>query len=376
MSRIVFLSCHLTGTGHLIRTLALACRARAAGHTVSVITGGRPLAHIDTRDVDVVQLPPVGVRDFEFTILRMPDGSLVTEAYMADRLAALKQHLAGVRPDALITELFPLGRRVLAEEFMSAIAIARKINPDVVVLSSVRDIPEPKPRRLTEAATRLLKHYDGVLVHGDADFLPLATTWPLPDDVAPLIQHVGYIGSVRTGKPEPRTDEVLVAVGGGVLGRRLLQVSAKAAATSPLPWRLLVGGADAATVARDMTDQNGADNLTIEPNRADYRERLARAGCSISLCGYNTAVELAACTTPAILVPSEEAGETEQMIRARRLAEHPGFSLMQMEMLSPGPLANAAEALVAGPPRSPVPLKADNGTEAVRTIERIIAAKT
>ena len=196
MSRLVFLSCHLTGTGHLIRTLALACRARAMGHTVSVITGGRPLAHVATGELEVIQLPPVTVNDFEFIILRMPGGALASDAYMADRMSALRGHLARARPDVLITELFPLGRRVLAKEFMAAIAAVRKMKPDAAVLASVRDIPEPKPRRLTEAATRLLKHYDGVLVHGDADFLPLETTWPLPDDLAHLIHQCRVVETI------------------------------------------------------------------------------------------------------------------------------------------------------------------------------------
>ena len=376
MSRLAFLSCHLTGTGHLVRTLSLARCAKRLGHDVVVMTGGRELAHLDTGGVDLVQLPPVVVQGMEFTILRMPDGELVTEAYMASRLDAIRSCLAGFRPDALITELFPLGRRVLAEEFMAAIALAHEVNPKMAILSSVRDIPEPKPKRMTEASTRLLKSYDAMLVHGDADFIPLSTTWPLPDDVAPMIHHVGYVGIDALPESDgPRGDTVLVSVGGGVLGRRLLGVAANAAALSDRPWHLLVGGADAAATAAAMTEKHARSNLTIEPARPDYLKLLVGAACSISLCGYNTAVEVAASTTPAILVPSEQANEAEQLIRARRLAEFPGISLMRADTLSPGPLSTAAEMLALGPPRSPVALKGDDGMLAVRTIEQVIRDK-
>ena len=69
MSKLAFLTCHLTGTGHLIRTLALARAALKIGHDVTLITGGRHLGHIDYTGLNVVQLPPVRVLRMEFTIL-------------------------------------------------------------------------------------------------------------------------------------------------------------------------------------------------------------------------------------------------------------------------------------------------------------------
>ena len=376
MSKIAFLTCHLTGTGHLIRTLTLARAAQRRGHDVTVITGGRPLPHIDATGLNVVQLPPVRVYRFEFTTLREPDGNLVTDAYMAERLALLRSTLSDQRPDALITELFPLGRRVLRDEFLAAIDTARSANLKTAVICSVRDIPEPKPSRLTETATHLLKRYDGMLVHGDEDFLPISTTWPLPDDVAPMIHHVGYVGGGNAWpEPEQRSDSVLVSVGGGVLGRELLEITAQSAALSDRQWHLLIGGSDGQAVADDLNRRYPAPNLRIETTRPDYRELLASTGCSISLCGYNTAVELAACTVPAILVPSEEADESEQRIRATRMAELPGIEMYRLPDVTPASLAAAADRLAAGPARAAVPLAGDDGTLAIKTIEQIIEPK-
>lgn len=376
MSKIAFLTCHLTGTGHLIRTLTLARATQRRGHDVTLITGGRPLPHIDATGLNVVQLPPVRVYRFEFTTLREPDGHLVTDAYMAERLALLRSTLSDQRPDALITELFPLGRRVLRDEFLAAIDTARSANLKTAVICSVRDIPEPKPSRLTETATHLLKRYDGMLVHGDEDFLPISTTWPLPDDVAPMIHHVGYVGGGNAWpEPEQRSDSVLVSVGGGVLGRELLEVAAQSAALSGRQWHLLIGGSDGQAVADDLNRRYRAPNLQIETARPDYRELLASVGCSISLCGYNTAVELAACTVPAILVPSEEADESEQRIRATRMAELPGIEMYRLPDVTPASLAAAADRLASGPARAAIPLAGDDGTLAIKTVEQIIERK-
>ena len=369
--KIVFLCCHLTGTGHLVRTLALARAARRLGHEATVISGGRPLAHLEA-DGPVVQLPPVVVHGLAFAELRTPEGEPASARRMERRRRVLTATLATERPDALVTELYPFGRRVLGPEFRHAIAAARAANPACAVLTSVRDIPEPKPHRLAETAARLAADYDGVLVHGDAAFLPLSTTWPLPAELSPMVHHTGYVGPEMPLGAGRRPD-VLVAVGGGGLGRRLLDVAAEAAALSRRPWHLLVGGAEARALAAELRLR--APGLRVEPARPDYRALLASAGASVSLCGYNTAVELARCTTPALLVPSEEGGEQEQLIRARRLAKHPGFSLMRTDELVPGGLAEATEVLAAGPPRPTVPLAGDDGAAAIAAIARIVAGK-
>ncbi|MEM7423096.1 MAG: glycosyltransferase [Pseudomonadota bacterium] len=376
MSRLVFLTCHLTGTGHLVRTLTLARTAQRLGHEAVVITGGRMVPHIDLSGLSVVQLDPIFVKRFEFHNLRDANGGPATEAYMASRRAALERNISELAPDALITELYPFGRRVLAEEFLAGIIAARTVNPKVAVISSIRDIPEPKPKRLTETATHLLKKYHGVLVHGDADFLPLWTTWPLPDDVAPLIHHVGYVGGgVSHPEPERRRGDVLVSVGGGALGRQTLAAAAEAAGLSDRPWHLLVGGSDAKDAVAELKTRFARPNLTIEPTRSDYRDLLTGAGCSVSLCGYNTAVELLARQTPALLVPSEEADEMEQTIRARRLSALPGLSVLPMDQVTPDALANHAERLASGPARPASPLPGDDGDAAIRVVEDIIARR-
>jgi predicted glycosyltransferase len=351
MTRVAFLCCHLSGTGHLVRTLTLAHATAAAGARVLVIGGGRPLNHIDLADIDFLQLPPVHVPDFDFSTLRTPDGTAADETY----------------------------RRILAAEFEAAIAATRAANQSAAVIASVRDIPEPpsKPARMEQAADRLRRHYDALLVHGDADFLPLTATWPLPDDLTHMIHHTGYVAGGPPPLHETSGDApgetVLVAVGGGVLGRRLLTLAASAAALSPRPWHLLTGGADAAELARDLTRQYGRSNLTVEPARPDYKALLAGAACSVSLAGYNTVLDLAGCDTPAVIVPFDEHGEREQVIRAERLAQCDGFTVLRVGDLTPSTLASAAETAATGARRTPLALARDGAARAAAKILKIAA---
>ena len=366
MKRVAFLCCHLSGTGHLVRTLALARATVAAGARVLLISGGRSLPHIEPAGVDFLQLPPVHVPDFDFATLRRPDGTPADAAYMAERRAMLEAALNRFRPDVLVTETFPLGRRVLATEFEAAIAVC----PQASILASVRDAPEPprRPAKLDQAVDRLRRLYDAVLVHGDADFLPLSATWPLPGDLEQMAHHAGYVAADPPAAPPPPGDTVLVAVGGGVLGRRLLEIAARAAYLSARPWHLLTGGADAEALASDLAARHGRPNLTVEPARPDYRALLAQAACSVSLAGYNTVLDLAACTTPAILVPFDEHGEQEQVIRASRLAGRQGFAVMRVDGLTPEALHVAAETAATGPRRAPLPLARDGAARAARLI--------
>lgn len=371
MPRIAFLTCHLTGTGHLVRTLNLARAAERLGHETVVLNGGRALDHVDASGVPVIQLPAVTVKGLEFNTLRKPNGALVDPVYMHTRATRITDALNQYGVDALVTELFPLGRRVLRAEFLAAIAAARARNPRVAILCSVRDVPEPKPKRLTEAIETLRAHFNGVLVHGDAAFLPLDTTWPLPSDLP--VHHCGYLGQAMPAVAE-RSRTVLVSAGGGVLGRRLLEIAAKAAALSSRPWHILVGGADAPGIANALQSEVTVGEVTIQPARPDYRDLLAGAGCSISLCGYNTAVELADCRTPALLVPSDEADEKEQTLRAGRLANHPGIEVAALSAVSPQSLAAIAEGLATAPRRPKIPLLRDDGQNAIRAIEDAIGA--
>ena len=86
-------------------------------------------------------------RGTDFRKLLDEQGTPITAKVAEARGAILHETIGRARPDVLITELFPFGRRVLAEEFLAVLHQAHAMRPRPLVLSSIRDIlVAPKSR--------------------------------------------------------------------------------------------------------------------------------------------------------------------------------------------------------------------------------------
>lgn len=351
--RVLVAVTHLLGVGHLARAAAVARGLAAAGHEVTLVSGGRPAPLVAMDGVRLVQLPPLHVVGTAFSVLLGADGRLAGDEAMQERRRLMADIVATRRPDVVITELFPFGRRVLADEFLAFVAAARAQRPDVTVLASVRDVlvAPSKPGRAEEAHARLLAHYDGVLVHGDPAVLPLARSWPVTAEIAPLLHYTGYVDDVLppaagTGEGE---GEIVVSGGGGAAALPLFQAALGAARIMPAHrWRLLVGGG----VARDdfaALAANAPANALVERARADFPALLARAALSVSQAGYNTFVDILRAGARAVVVPFEAGRETEQRLRAESLAAAGAwpFEVLPEVELSARTLAEAAARTLA-----------------------------
>lgn len=363
---------HLLGAGHLSRALTLGRAFATAGHQVVVLSGGRPARHLPSDGVTLEQLPPLASDGTNFTTLLDDTNAPATEALFAARITRSVEVLDDLHPDVLITELFPFGRRVLSEEFMALLNAAQSLPTPPLILSSIRDIlaPPSKPAKVTRADEIIAAQYDGVLVHSDAKVVDLAASWPVG---AMLESHLQYTGFVA---PKPHhTDpygeglgEVLVSAGGGSVGTAMFTVAVEAARLSGQRWRILVGGQDASQRISQLSQDGLPDTLTLEPVRPDFRALLNRAAASVSMCGYNTAMDLLQSGTPAVLVPFDDGGEVEQTLRARALAHLPGVSVLPAAELTAADLARAVDQACQQPRRAPSGIGFDGATRTVEIV--------
>lgn len=356
MNRVMIVVTHLLGSGHLARAQLLAQAFKAAGRAVLLVSGGKPVAHLSASGIDLVQLPPLSSDGTNFSRLLTPGGSEADAAYLATRQTALLAALNQFRPDCLVTELFPFGRRILRAEFRALLNAARAMDPRPCILASVRDIlaPPSKPERAVETETTIADFYDGVLVHSDPDQIPLSASWPVTPALQARLHYTGFIAPppVAPKAGLPGTGEIIVSAGGGDVGAALYETAIAAAALRPdLRWRLLIGGSRASPESARLQALAiatlGADaEVVIEPARPEFREILCNAAASVSLCGYNTALDLLAAGTPGVFVPFDAGDEVEQGIRARRLAMNPHFALVRNAELGPASLLAALDKVM------------------------------
>jgi len=97
-------------------------------------------------------------------------------------------------------------------------------------------------------------------------------------------------------------------------------------------------------------------SVALERGRADLPLLLANCRLSVSQAGYNTVMEIARAGARAVLVPFVGRGETEQTLRAERLAARGWVELVPPLELSPARLAAAIDAAATMPAPSFAPL--------------------
>ena len=377
--RVFIAVTHLLGAGHLTRAAAIARAFARAGHHITLVSGGLPSALVSTAGVNVVQLPAVRIQGTDFTTLLDEHGAPVDPDHLAERRRMLLQALAAAQPDVVVTELFPFGRRVLADEFMELIEAACALPRRPLIAASIRDIlaAPSKPKRVRETHERLARFYDAVLVHGDPRLASLDLSWPVDEELKGILHYTGYVDEAR-GLEEGAAQtpgEIVVSGGSSAASLPLLRAAVEAARlVLARPWRLLVGTSIPEAELAELRSRADA-HVTVERARPDFRRLLAGAALSISQAGYNTVIDLLCTGVRAVLVPFEAGRETEQRLRAECLARHGLAYLLPESELSPEALVGRVREALSQPaaPRPDIALA--GAIETVAVVERLAARR-
>jgi predicted glycosyltransferase len=379
--RLLFYCQHSLGLGHLVRSWAIAANL-AEDFEVVVLSGGElPSELPPPAGVRTVALPPLGLADAGLVSL---DRARSVEEAMRARQATILDLYGSLRPDVVVIELFPFGRKKFAGELLPLLERAAAAGPHKpLVLCSVRDIlvsrgdeqdeHDERARRLAD------RYFDAVLVHGDPELVRFEDSFR---PCLPLIVPVLYTGLVAGTRPVPaleRRREIVVSAGGGRVGQTLLQHAADAHAdvwrSARLATRIITGpfcpDEAWAILTAAAARQPG---LTVERAVPDLAAEMAGSAVSVSQCGYNTALDILRTATPALVVPFGEGLEDEQRRRADSLARRGLLRVLPAERLTPATLADEILATSAFRP-APVDLRLDGGAVTRRIVSDLLAAR-
>jgi len=373
--RVLCYAQHLSGIGHFVRTHALAC-GLAKAHDVLLVDGGQPVPRLPA---------PSAMRLLALPRLHRQHGALASlvgdrplAEVMEGRIHRLVAAITEAPLDVVTIEHYPWSKWELEAEVLATIGAARRSNPAVRVVCSLRDIAprtryEAVPEREYERRVldRLAAHFDAVLVHADPRFTRLEEHFGRVPDLPVPWAYTGFVSTAGSGHeptsvvlPEPYA---VLSAGSGADELPFLLAASEAfgqvAARGDLGAMCLVVFAGPSLAERDLDAlrQRSAIVLSFSP---EFPAWLRRSALSVSRAGYNTCADLLNARVPAVLVPHPRM--SDQGLRAERMRAH---GLAAVIMGDPPDVEAFIEAIRTVSAERPAPHSfALCGVEATRTL--------
>ncbi len=370
--RILHYCQHVLGIGHFLRSMEIA--SAFCDHDVFFVEGGQPLPGFEApAHVHRLALPAL-MMDPEFRHLETQEGDVLET--QEERKKRLLEIYESVRPDVVLIELFPFGRKRFQFELIPLLEANRTASHPALVVCSLRDILVEKadPDAYEEKVLRWVNRYFHlILVHADPSCVRLDETFSRVHLIEPPVVYTGYVTRTGPNPPPLRSNHrIVLSTGGGRVGADLIQAVCHAfSRISRDDLRLHIYEGPFMT----PEDKHGLQALTRKDFRICWKpftpfflKELFQAGLSISMAGYNTCMDVLSSGVKALVYPFPQ--NREQALRAERLASR--GALRVLRSLDAKDLAVEIQAALDAPPPNPLVLKTDGARESVRAIEKLI----
>lgn len=367
--RVLFYVQHLLGIGHIARASRVANAMQRDGFDVTLVTGGLPVPGFPADGLKHVALPPIAVGDSGFSGLVDINGKAVDDSFKQLRTTLLLNTFEEVKPDIVIIEAFPFGRRQVRFELLPLLQAIEQSRPRPLLMTSLRDILQErnKPGRDQETIELVKKHFDTILVHGDPNFVKLEDTFPLAHEISARVVYTGLVAPEPPPEPTEQYD-VVVSAGGGAVGAQLIKSALEASniVDDVNSW-CLITGPNMPQADFDAISAQASDKVSVFRFRKDFPSLLSAAKLSVSQAGYNTVCDILRAKCRSLLIPFAVGGETEQGARAERLAKLQLAHVLQEDQISGPAMADAIRQALAlpSPDSQNLDLNGAQGTAAI-----------
>lgn len=321
--KVVLYSHDSQGIGHVRRNLSIAHQLSVESHISGLIVSGLTHANVFPlpSGFDWLFIPAIKKNKMGYCARNLSES---TEGILKIRSRILSAALKSFGPDLVIVDRHIFG---VGGELRKPLRRLKKKHPHARIVLGLREIldePEVVQREwdMLAAEDEIAELVDDVWVYGDQDVHDPVATGEIPDFLADKVRFTGYLAYGRdAAEPEycKQLDEpyVLTTVGGGSDGFHV----ARHATQMEVP----AGHKHIVVAGPQMHDSDFFKLRHSAPSHAEIHrvwpglsQLINNASAVISMGGYNTACEILASDTPALIVP-REMPRTEQLIRARAL---------------------------------------------------------
>ena len=350
--KIIHYCQYIWGVGHLFRTLEI-CRALAEDE-VMLVAGG-PEVDIDLPGhVQLFRLPGL-MTGRNYDGLFPTDADRTLEAVCRERKQLLYALFEQQRPDVLMIELYPFGRKAFRFELDPLLTDIRSGRlRRTQVLCSLRDILVEKSDSAgyeARVVKTINRYFDALLIHADPSVVTIDDSFSRVRDLQVPVVYTGYVAArpphgagrlLRRQLGIAENERLVVASAGSgkagiVLLEPLLEATALLEAETPVHLHVFTGPFMPEEEFQMLAGR--CDNrLTVKRFTSRFLSYLAAADLSISMGGYNTSMNILAAGVPALIWPYP--GDREQGLRAARMADLGVAAVIRERDLRPRPLAD------------------------------------
>lgn len=354
--RIIYYCQHIWGVGHFFRTLEI-CRA-LEGHEIILVTGGPEVTVELPAHVRSFRMPGL-MTDRNYDGLFPTDTNRTLEDVRQERKKMFYSLFEKERPDALIIELYPFGRKAFGFELNPVLKDIRSGRLKCsAVFCSLRDILVEKSDQAAYEARVvdvLNRYFDALLIHADPKLVTLDRTFSRVGDLVIPVVYTGYIApkpppdSGRLLRKQLNIDDralfVVASAGGGKAGIVLLEPLLESFAYLNLGRDIHLHVFTGPFMPEDeftsLAHQSNA-NIKVRRFTSRFLSYLTAADLSVSMGGYNTSMNILTTGVPALIWPYP--GDHEQGLRAARLADIGAAGVIRAKDLQPAQLAELMQS--------------------------------
>lgn len=361
---------HVLGMGHFIRSVEIV--RGLTDFDVYFFNGGEIVPGFDPPpSIEIINLPPIK-SDAEFSGLHVADARQSLDEIKAIRKRLILSEYERIKPDVVVIELFPFGRKKFDFELLPLLERCRADNR-VKVACSLRDILVGKrdQQKFEKRACRIANQYfDLLLIHSDPRFQRLEESFSMAHELECQVCYTGFVAQTTDESGSATADEwlsadnekrILVSIGGGRVGSELIECAIEASRMlkEKLPHQMLAFAgpympeAEFERLQRKLAAESGFELRRYTTEFASY---LSRADLSISMAGYNTCMNIIAAGVRAVVYPFTGNGNDEQTLRAMKLNNLGLVEVIHGHELNPANLAEKIFMIIGKPKPSPAQL--------------------